>query len=59
MPKVSRWLPPDWVPLVELPPKSRREDVVGGIHELLVVYEHLHIRHGDLAQADRNMLYIG
>ncbi|MBN2385940.1 MAG: hypothetical protein JXB85_02895 [Anaerolineales bacterium] len=50
---------PDRVRLVELPLNSRLEDVVGGIDErAAVTHERLRVRHGILAQADRNLLYI-
>ena len=49
---------PDRVRLVELPLNSRLEDVVGGIDERAAVHERQRVRHGILAQADRNLLYI-
>jgi len=50
---------PDRVRLVELPLNARLEDVVGGIDErAAAAHERLRVRHGILAQADRNLLYI-
>jgi magnesium chelatase subunit I len=48
----------DRVRLVELPLNARIEDVVGSLDERAAVREHLRIRKGILAQADRNLLYI-
>ena len=49
---------PDRVRLVELPLNAKLEDVVGGLDERAAVHERMRIRHGILAQADRNLLYI-
>lgn len=48
----------DRVRLVELPLNARLEDVVGGVDERAVFHEHMRIRRGLLAQADRNLLYV-
>lgn len=48
----------DQVRLVELPLNARIDDVVGSLDERAAVREHLRVRRGILAQADRNLLYI-
>ena len=48
----------DRVRLVELPLNARLEDVVGGLDERAAVHEHIRLRRGILAQADRNLLYV-
>src|SRR6266545_682139 len=49
---------PDPVRLIELPLNAKIEDVVGGIDERAAAHEHMRVRRGILAQADRNLLYI-
>jgi magnesium chelatase subunit I len=48
----------DRVRLVDLPLNARLEDVVGGLDERLSVHDHVRIKRGILAQADRNLLYV-
>ncbi len=50
---------PDQVRLIELPLNAKIEDVVGGIDERAAAHERMRVRRGILAQADRNLLYIG
>ncbi len=49
---------PDRMRLIELPLNARLEDVVGGIDEQAAVEGRVRIRHGLLAQADQNILYV-
>ena len=44
--------------MVELPLNARLEDVVGGIDERSSIHHRLRLKHGILAQADQNILYV-
>lgn len=48
----------DRVRLIELPLNSQIEDVVGGLDERAAVHNRLRLKHGLLARADRNLLYV-
>jgi len=49
---------PDRMRLIELPLNARLEDVIGGLDEQAAVEGRVRIRHGLLAQADQNVLYV-
>ncbi len=49
---------PDRMRLIELPLSARLEDVIGGIDERAAMEGKVRIRHGLLAQADQNVLYV-
>ncbi len=49
---------PDRMRLIELPLNARLEDVVGGMDEQAAGEGRVRIRHGLLAQADQNILYV-
>lgn len=48
----------DRMRLIELPLNARIEDVIGGIDEQAAMEGKVRIRHGLLAQADQNVLYV-
>jgi len=48
----------DRVRLSELPLNARLEDVIGGIDERAVAHERFRLKHGILAQADQNILFV-
>ncbi|WP_376793071.1 ATP-binding protein [Thermoflexus sp.] len=49
---------PDRMRLIELPLNARLEDVIGGIDEHAAMEGKVRVRHGLLAQADQNVLYV-
>ncbi len=49
---------PSRVRLIELPLNAKLENVVGGIDERAAMQSKVRLKHGILAQADRNLLYI-
>ncbi|MFN3928884.1 MAG: ATP-binding protein [Thermoflexus sp.] len=49
---------PDRMRLIELPLNARLEDVIGGVDEHAAMEGKVRIRHGLLAQADQNVLYV-
>ena len=48
----------DRVRLVELPLNARLEDVIGEVDEHAAAHDHLRVRRGILAQADKNLLHV-